>query len=182
LTTINVDINGPRVSYNKDYYLYPGVQQYIKGRHIVKRHSYYAWSGLFIFFLAVLFYAPRYIWKKIDDGNISKFSQKLDKVIAVKDMRSSEFEELSQHFASQLGYHTRHIVLFHTCELLNILVTIVSMLMTDMFLSYGFFDYGWEVLKDIINNNYDDFNRPMAMVKHFPTISKCKYVNFGCII
>jgi len=49
-----------------------GVGPHVAGEDKITYHKYYQWVGFVLFFQAILFYLPRYIWKNIEKNRVQK--------------------------------------------------------------------------------------------------------------
>jgi len=59
----------------------PGVGSHVEGEDEVKYHKYYQWVCFVLFFQAILFYVPRYLWKSWEGGRLKMLVMDLNSPI-----------------------------------------------------------------------------------------------------
>ena len=159
-------------AWNKDLDLevpYPGI-----GKHVLsstekrKYHAYYQWVWVVLFIQALFFYAPRWIWKTMENGRVEALAQPLwtykNRSLIVKYLVNSR----PQH---NLWFFT-YVVL----EVLNLLNVIIQAIIIDKFLGHQFLTYGLDVIK------FTDWKSRVSfdpMLKVFPRMTKCTFNDFG---
>lgn len=156
--------------------VYPGVG-FGKFNEPVKYHKYYQWVCFMLFFQAVLFYVPRYLWKIWEGGRMKMIMQDLNCPI------STDAEQTDKHYSALVNYLLRNLgsqnvyaYRFFFCEILNFINVIGQIYLIDFFLDGEFKTYGIDVVKftEIESEHRID---PMARI--FPKITKCTFHMFG---
>ena len=66
-------VPGHEIGIAGEKFVYPGVGTHSNGRddeQQLQYHKYYQWICFTLFFQAILFYVPRYLWKTWENGRI----------------------------------------------------------------------------------------------------------------
>lgn len=156
--------------------IHPGVAPYAKGEDAVKYHKYYQWVCFVLFFQAILFYIPHYLWKIFESGRISKLVQELKGPIIPDDAKSDRINLIVSYFVSNLHAHKFYSYRFFFCEILNLVNVIGQIYFMDYFLDGEFSTYGMDVFK-FTGMDPDERDDPMARV--FPKVAKCTFHKYG---
>jgi hypothetical protein len=153
--------------------IYPGVGQIEDQTKETVQHTYYQWTPFFLMFLAVLFYSPRYLWKKMEGGRIKMLSEKLRNPMLPIDDKEKEISKLVEYLLAHFGSFNVYTFCNIGCEMLNLTISISSIYMTDVLLGYRFLSYGKDVIQDRFLGNFDRFGAPWTMTTTFPKLTKC---------
>lgn len=172
-----------------DTYTVPSLKDKIVGREVVAPgvgpakedeevtyHSYYQWVTLFVYFQAILFYIPRYLWKVFEGGKIKMLVAQLNTPIVDEEVKKSRVEMMVKYFSINLNTHNQYAIKFIICEALNFVNVVGQIYFTDRFLGYEFSDYGTDVLamsERQIGTRHDPMNRV------FPKVTGCTYNQWG---
>lgn len=121
-----------------------GVAAQVRESEPVQYHKYYQWVCFVLFFQAILFYFPRYLWKSWEGGRIKSL---------VKDLSFlTETAKLNDKRKLVVGYlknNRRHFDFyaykFFFCEVLNFVNVVSQIFFMDYFLDGQFSTYGWKV-------------------------------------
>ncbi len=135
--------------------------------------TYYLWIPFLLTLCVTLARAPSFIWSHIFENGL------LRNITENKQDPKSVAQRFIQFRHRYLKYH----IYFGICEFLNMIMVIISMVITDMLLSKKFMSYGKDVIEYISSSkqNYAKdmwLNDPMCEV--FPTEVACK-VNMGSV-
>lgn len=152
---------------------YPGVATYSPGEKRVY-HKYYQWVCFVLFFQAISFYIPRYIWKIFEGNRLRSILMNLDCPILPDAPKRREI--LVQYFRRNLGSHKIYYLSYVVCEALTFLNVLIQMYLMDTFLSGEFSTYGLSVLQF---SNWDQSVRFDPMIKVFPRLTKCTFHRYG---
>ncbi|KAA0201480.1 hypothetical protein HAZT_HAZT007222 [Hyalella azteca] len=127
---------------------HPGIASpaLIKEGSEVRYHKYYQWVTLMLYFQAILFYLPRYIWKVWEGGKMKLLSSGVNTVIIDQEDKQVRLEALLSYFNSNLHGHKFYAVKYVLCEIANFANVIGQIYFTDRFLGYQFTTYGTDVL------------------------------------
>ncbi|KAK3928518.1 Innexin inx2 [Frankliniella fusca] len=154
---------------------HPGVSSYTD-RDEIKYHSYYQWVCFVLFFQAVLFYIPRYLWKTWERGLIKNMLQSLGNPVLDEETRTKEKKKLAEYLYKSLRHHKSYAVRFFICEALNFVNVFGQIYLMDSFLGGEFTTYGYSVI-GFSEMQPEDRGDPMSFV--FPKVTKCTFHMFG---
>ncbi|CAG2164365.1 unnamed protein product [Oppiella nova] len=154
---------------------HPGVDKHTPDQKQVY-HSYYQWVGFVLFLQAVMFYAPRYIWKNYEDGKLKVLVQGLGNPIIKDGERGEKIQALTKYLKANLRYHNAYFWYYTACELANMANVIIQMYLVDSFLGGAFSTYGSDVLN---HSESDQENRVDPMIQVFPRMTKCTFRQYG---
>lgn len=161
--------------------LQPGVASHVEGDEI-KYHKYYQWVCFALFFQAMLFYIPRYLWKIWEGGRIRMLVSELSCPILVgaNSKGNKEIEDkrkmIVDYFHNNLHLQEFYVYRFILCEVLNLFNCIAQIYFMDYFLDGEFSNYGLEVLKF---SEMDPDTRTDPMARVFPKLTKCTFHKYG---
>lgn len=139
-------------------------------------HKYYQWVCFFLFFQAMLFYIPRYLWKTWEGGKIKMLVMELNCPIIDEDAKCERKKLLVDYFISNLHSHNFYAFRFFICEVMNFFNVIGQIYFMDTFLGGEFTTYGSDVLK-FTELEPEERSDPMAKV--FPKVTKCTFHKYG---
>lgn len=159
------------------HFVQPGVTNYVKDSgDEVKYHRYYQWVCLVLFFQAILFYVPRYLWKTWENGRIRMLTTNINASIVNTEHKKERVATIVEYFKENRCTHNYYLIRFFICELLNLANVIGQIFLVDFFLGGEFSTYGIKVLK------FSDLNpdiRTDPMAKIFPKVTKCTFNKYG---
>jgi len=153
--------------------------------------SFYQWVPFVLLLQAALFYIPRKIWKSCEGGLMAAFGRESRGVLLLCHEESGELEKgvaenreelarkYSVFFSNRLHHNNGYFIQFLICEILNLVMNIVNIYLTDYFLSGRFMKYGSQVVKFL---SYDKMSRteiPNPLCTVFPTITSCTFHSVG---
>jgi hypothetical protein len=141
-----------------------------------KYHKYYQWVCFVLFFEAVMFYIPRYLWKSSEGGKIRMLVQGLMEPIIDEDTKADQIALIVKYFRLHRGTHALYALRYFACEVLNFVNVIGQIFFIDMFLGYEFTTYGLDVI-NFSEMEPEDRADPMHVV--FPKMTKCTFHNYG---
>jgi len=141
----------------------------------IRYHKYYQWVCFTLFFQAILFYIPRYIWKNWESGKVALLVQEMNVPIVEQDTKNDRIKILVEYFSLKHN-HTFYALKFFFCEFLNFINVAGQIWFMDFFLGGEFSSYGTDVLK-MTELPPEEREDPMARV--FPKMTKCTFHKFG---
>jgi len=141
-----------------------------------KYHKYYQWVCFTLFFQAVLFYIPRYLWKSWEAGKLKMLVQDMNVPIIDEDAKEDRKKILVDYFTTNRHNHEFYAYRFFFCELLNFVNVLGQIYFMDMFLGGEFTTYGADVVS-MSELEPDQREDPMSRV--FPKMTKCEFHKFG---
>ncbi|XP_022174269.1 innexin inx3-like isoform X1 [Myzus persicae] len=141
----------------------------------IRSHSYYKWVPFMLFFQAMTFYVPHWIWKIWEGGKIRMITNGMRGFCEgpAKSRRIKQ-DRLVQYFIESFHTHSTYGFGYILCEIMNIFNVGFNIYITHKFLGETFLTYGIEVLKYYQHPNY--FN-PMEDI--FPRLTKCNFFKYG---
>lgn len=154
----------------------PGVAGHVDGQDSVKFHKYYQWVCFTLFFQAMLFYIPRYLWKTWEGGRIKMLVLDLNCPIVNEDCKADRKKLLVDYFKSNLKLQNFYAFRFFICEFLNFVNVVGQIFFMDLFLDGEFSTYGSDVIK-FTEMEPEEREDPMAKV--FPKVTKCTFHKYG---
>jgi len=154
---------------------HPGIDKTIdpEERRYVK---YYQWVCFCLFFQAILFYIPRWLWKNWEAGKIQALMMDLDLGIISEAEKRSKKKLLLAYLYANLKNHNFWAYRYFFCEMLALCNVIGQMFLLDRFFDGTFFTFGIEVLS-FADRDQEDRIDPMVYV--FPRMTKCTFHKFG---
>lgn len=155
---------------------YPGVDQSDIGGEKRVYHAYYQWVCFVLFFQALLFYFPRYLWKTIEGGKIKQLILGLNSPVMKLAKRNKNRTKLVQYFTRSFGSHGKKFTFFVITEILNFINVIFQMWFINKFLGGEFTRYGLELLQF---TEWDWSVRYDPMIRIFPRLTKCTFYRYG---
>ncbi|XP_058805071.1 innexin inx2 [Phymastichus coffea] len=153
----------------------PGVSSHVEGEE-VKYHKYYQWVCFCLFFQAILFYVPRYLWKTWEGGRIKMLVMDLNCPVVSEDCKTDRRKLLVDYFATNLHSQNFYAFRFFLCELLNFANVVGQIYFMDFFLDGEFTTYGSDVVK-FTEMEPEERMDPMSRV--FPKVTKCTFHKYG---
>lgn len=154
----------------------PGVASHLDGTDEVKYHKYYQWVCFALFFQAMLFYVPRYLWKTWEGGRIKMLVLDLNYPIVSEDCKSDRKRLLVDYFTTNLHMQNFYAFRFFICEVLNFINVVGQIFFMDYFLDGEFSTYGRDVLS-FTEMEPEEREDPMSRV--FPKVTKCTFHKYG---
>lgn len=141
---------------------HPGVRPHREG-DTVKYHKYYQWVCFVLFFQAILFYFPRYLWKTWEAGKMKMLVLDLNAPMIAEETKNDRKKLLVEYFTTNLHNHNSYAIQFFVCEVLNFINVISQIYLMDHFLGGEFTTYGRDVIRmsEMESENRVD---PMAKV------------------
>lgn len=154
---------------------YPGVDKTTPNEKRIY-HAYYQWVCFVLFFQALFFCIPRYIWKAIESGLIKNLMLGLNRPILGEEDRARNIGLVSDYIYRNMNLHNTLFLTYTFTEVLNMFNVILQMMLMDRFLGGEFSSYGWEVLSF---SEWDWSVRFDPMIKVFPRLTKCTFHRYG---
>lgn len=154
----------------------PGVSSHVDGEDDVKYHKYYQWVCFVLFFQAMFFYLPRYLWKTWEAGRLKMLALDLTCPIISDDNKKDRIRLLLDYFHTNLHCQNFYAIRFMICEVLNFVNVVAQIYFVDYFLEGEFSTYGSDVLK-FTELEPEERADPMARV--FPKVTKCTFHKYG---
>lgn len=142
----------------------------------VKYHKYYQWVCFFLFFQAILFYVPRYLWKTWEGGKIKMLVMDLNCPIVDESAKCDRKGLLVDYFTSNLHQQNFYAFRFFLCEVINFINVIGQIYFMDLFLGGEFTTYGADVVRF---TELEPEERADPMAKVFPKVTKCTFHKYG---
>uniref|UniRef100_A0A8D8XI51 Innexin n=1 Tax=Cacopsylla melanoneura TaxID=428564 RepID=A0A8D8XI51_9HEMI len=154
----------------------PGVASHVEGEDQIKYHKYYQWVCFVLFFQAMLFYVPRYLWKSWEGGRIKMLVLDLNCPVINEECKQERKKLLIDYFTTNLHTQNFYAIRFFICEVLNFINVVLQIYFMDYFLEGEFSTYGSDVLSF---TNMEPENREDPMARVFPKVTKCTFRKYG---
>uniref|UniRef100_T1JJS6 Innexin n=1 Tax=Strigamia maritima TaxID=126957 RepID=T1JJS6_STRMM len=139
-------------------------------------YTYYQWVCFVLFFQAILFYLPKFIWKIWEGGLMKSLTSGLHIAVAAEEDRRGEKRVLIEYLMKHVRTHNFYAVRYFICEFLCLVNIVAQMYLLDKFLGHEFFRYG---LKVIDFSEREQSNRTDPMIYVFPRMTKCTFHKMG---
>ena len=156
---------------------YPGVDKYTptgEGKRVY--HAYYQWVCFVLFFQAILFYIPRYLWKSAEGGRVKNLVLGLNNPIMPEEKKTKNRQLLVEYLHRNRGQHNTGFIVYSITEVLNFFNVLLQMYIMDRFLGGEFSSYGWKVIQF---TEWDWSVRYDPMIRVFPRLTKCTFHRYG---
>jgi len=143
-------------------------------------NTYYQWVSVFLMIQAILFYLPRCIWLSMEGGLMNVLVKgHTDRIV---EDHSKKQKALLEHYIEHVhNKFSKYAICFFFCELLNILIAVSQIFVTDAFLNYEFLDYGARVFEfyrlSAEERSLETTHNPMCEV--FPRVVVCDVERYG---
>lgn len=124
---------------------YPGVDKTTPDEKRVY-HAYYQWVCFVLFFQALFFCIPRYLWKAAENGLVKNLVLGLDRPILAEDDRTRNIGLVADYIYRNMTLHNTFFLVYTITEVLNMINVILQMMLMDRFLGGEFSSYGWNVI------------------------------------
>lgn len=153
---------------------YPGVDKSTPNETRVW-HAYYQWVCFVLFFQALFFYLPRYLWKAYEGGRVAQLAKDLGSPL-LDDDKKKNLKLVAEYLHSYVNQHNGFFYFYFMTEIFNLLNVIIQMMIMDRFLGGEFTTYGWNVINF---TEWDWTVRFDPMIKVFPRLTKCTFHRYG---
>ncbi|EDW29967.1 GL15920 [Drosophila persimilis] len=100
---------------------YPGIGNSDGDASDKKHYKYYQWVCFCLFFQAILFYTPRWLWKSWEGGKIHALIMDLDIGICSEAEKKQKKKLLLDYLWENLRYHNWWAYRYYVCELLALI-------------------------------------------------------------
>ncbi|XP_045123585.1 innexin inx2-like [Portunus trituberculatus] len=111
-----------------------------------------------------------------EGGVVKSASADLAVPIMNKEERNDKIEMVGEYLQASLGQHNAYAMKYLCCEILNLMITITNICVTDSFLGNKFISYGTEVFSFV---QMEEEKRTDPMIKLFPRMIKCTFKTVG---
>ncbi|GAB0088041.1 Innexin [Sergentomyia squamirostris] len=155
---------------------YPGIGNSEGKTTDRKEYKYYQWVCFCLFFQAILFYTPRWLWKSWEGGKIHALMMDLDIGICSEIEKKQKKKLLIDYLWDNLRYHNWWAYRYFLCELLALINVIGQMFLMNKFFDGEFLKFGIEV---IAHMQEDQEDRVDPMIYIFPRMTKCTFYKYG---
>ncbi|XP_065582705.1 innexin shaking-B-like [Artemia franciscana] len=138
--------------------------------------KYYQWVCFCLFFQAILFYVPRWLWKNWEAGKIHALMMDLDVGICSEVEKKQKKKLLLDYLVDNLKHHNWWAYRYFFCEALSAGNIVGQMFLMDRFFDGSFFTFGLDV---IAFAEEDQEERIDPMIYIFPRMTKCTFHKYG---
>ncbi|XP_023346382.1 innexin inx2 [Eurytemora carolleeae] len=152
--------------------------------------SFYQWVPFTLLLQAILFYVPRKIWKSCEGGLIESFGREGKRRVLMRGdvegalehgfiLKDDLARKYSAYFLSILHHNNGYFIQYLICEVLNFLISVGNIYLTDYFLGGRFIRYGTRVVRFLYYDQIARLDMPNPFCTVFPTITSCTFHTVG---
>ncbi|XP_043229493.1 innexin shaking-B-like [Amphibalanus amphitrite] len=155
--------------------IYPGIGQ-PKHDADIKYIKYYQWVCFCLFFQAMLFYIPRWLWKHWEGGKIHALLMDMDIGLVADVEKKQKKKMLLDYLQVNLRHHNYWFYKYFFCELLALANTVGQIFLMNRFFDGAFMTLGLDV---IAYSDKDPDERIDPLIWVFPRMTKCTFRKYG---
>ncbi|KAM8710461.1 hypothetical protein ACLKA7_017130 [Drosophila subpalustris] len=138
---------------------------------------YYQWVVPVLMLQSFIFYLPAFLWKKWEGGRLKHLCVNLEDALASNEKSFTHLKKLASYFGRDHKVsHMRYFVCYTFCEVCNFIISIINMLLLNVFLD-NFWSHYVKALAVVPAYNWNEWNRITTHI--FPKIAKCQILKFG---
>ncbi|KAH8305213.1 hypothetical protein KR018_003403 [Drosophila ironensis] len=155
----------------------PGVVGRTVGPENRRYVRYYQWVVLVLLLESFVFYLPAFLWKIWEGDRLKHLCADFHQAVVCKDKSKAHLRKLVNYFTSDYKEtHFRYFASYVFCEILNLTISIVNILLLDLFFG-GFWKRYLAALQALAAGNVDLWNGITTSV--FPKCAKCEVIMGG---
>ncbi|XP_076244998.1 innexin 7 isoform X2 [Calliopsis andreniformis] len=167
---------------------HPGVGPQSREDPVV-HHAYYQWVPFVLFFQAILFYVPHYLWRNAEGGRLKvlvsglhmaslalqESSLKTENGVTVlsKTEKDEKVRQIRVSFLNRIHLNRPWAYYLGLCEVLNFINVLMQIYLTDWFLGGAFLNLGHVQSEPRFIGKMDPLDVP------FPKVTKCIFHKYG---
>ncbi|GIY16817.1 innexin shaking-B [Caerostris extrusa] len=147
--------------------------------------KYYQWVYFMLFFQAVLFYIPRWLWRMWEGGKMKTLTKDLDNVLIPPDELKEKSKALTTYLVKTWTAHNSYAAKYFLCEFLALFNVIGQMFLLNKFFDGRFLKFGYDVIKFFYSAEYIASTSSVVymkgdpMIMLFPRVTKCVFRKYG---
>ncbi|XP_055939399.1 innexin shaking-B-like [Argiope bruennichi] len=147
--------------------------------------KYYQWVYFMLFFQAILFYFPKWLWKSWEGDKMKKITKELENVLLPEEELKEKFKSVTNYLVNTWKSHDTYAAKYFFCEFLAFINVAGQFFFLDLFFDGQFQNFGFKVIQFFesdqqnASGNFTDYVKGDPMIMLFPRVTKCIFRKFG---
>ncbi|GIY16821.1 innexin shaking-B [Caerostris extrusa] len=147
--------------------------------------KYYQWIYFMLFFQAVLFYTPRFIWKNWEGEKMKTLTKDFENALLHEDQLEETFKGLTSYLIKTWSTNNAYAMKYFFCEFLTLVNVVGQFFLLDLFFDGQYLSYGYNVVAFYNSDKFINSGKPTVdiqgdpMIMLFPRVTKCIFRKFG---